>query len=179
MRYLSECPHCHTVYHLDLMQMNIAQGNVRCVSCEQRFDAYRCFVHDPHYIENQTQNYLTEIILPHATTVKEREVEHAMQNNSLHSFYVHDVMQQRIDGSRLNLYTYLNYLDLVSPIHSTSKLGTTYSDPNQPRESLSHNNISVSSKIRKVKKNRTSYYFAWGVINIALLGLLIFQILYF
>lgn len=178
MRYLSECPHCHTVYHLDLMQMNIAQGNVRCARCQQRFDAYRCFIYDPYYHEGQSQNYLTEIILPHSSTAEERIIEHAQQDHTVHSHYVHDVMQQRIEGSRLNLYTYLNYLDLVSPIHSNAKLGTTPQVNRHQKNPKHYSRFHINSKLRRIKKNRVFYYGMWGLINISLLGLLIFQILY-
>lgn len=177
MRYLSECPHCHTVYHLNLMQMNIAQGNVRCVRCQQRFDAYRCFIHDPNYTESYSHNYLTEIILSSTRTVEERSQEHAQQDNSEYSHYVYDVMQQRIDDSRLNLYTYLNYIDLVSPIHSSSKLGLTKT-PNPTKSQKIRSLAFLFPRIKRAKRGKVFYYIAWGIVNIALLIVLFFQILY-
>lgn len=177
MRYLSECPHCHTIYHLNLMQMNIAQGNVRCVRCQQRFDAYRCFIRDPNYTENYSHNYLTEIILSSTRTVEERTIEHAQQDNSEQSHYVYDVMQQRIDDSRLNLYTYLNYIDLVNPIHSTSKLGLKKTSP-IPKRKKYNSLFYLLPNIKRGKRGKMYYYVAWGIVNIGLLILLFFQILY-
>ena len=177
MRYLSKCPRCQTVYHLSLMQMNISQGQVRCAQCETRFDAYRSFIYDPEHVDAPPQNYITEVILPDqhhpSTTLKP-----VLITDSDQSHYVHQVMEQSIEGSTLNLYTYLNYLDLVSPVHAGAKNDLS----NYPTKSAKQRSFPLLSKKRKTtrkrKKNKLRYYFIWGMINLFLIGLLVFQFFY-
>ena len=177
MRYLSKCPRCQTVYHLSLMQMNISQGQVRCVRCETRFDAYRSFIYDPEHVDAPPQNYITEVILPdqhHNTST----LKPALVTDSAQSHYVHQMMEQSIEGSRLNLYTYLNYLDLVSPVHANAKNDLS----NYSIKSAKQSTFPLLSKKRKTakkpKKNKLRYYLIWGMVNLALVGLLIFQFFY-
>lgn len=176
MRYLSKCPRCQTIYHLSLMQLNISQGQVRCVQCETRFDAYRSFIYDPDYIEAPAQNYITEVILPdqHASMT----LAAALVTDSEQSHYVHDIMEQSIEGSRLDLYTYLNYLDLVSPVHADLKNGLSpYLTKSSHQNTLSPLPKKYKATRRR-KKTKIMYYLIWTIINLALIGLLLFQLFY-
>lgn len=174
MRYLSKCPRCQTVYHLSLMQLNISQGQVRCVQCETRFDAYRSFIYDPEHVEAPAQNYITEVILPdqHASIT----LPAVLITDSEQSHYVHHIMEQSIEGSRLNLYTYLNYLDLVSPVHAELK-----NDPSLYTAKINHQITPASKKYKTPKRRRKTklmYYMIWICINAALIALLIFQLFF-
>ena len=176
MRYLSKCPRCQTIYHLSLMQMNISQGQVRCAHCETRFDAYRSFIYDPEHVEAPAQNYITEIILPDQHTSK--TLPASLVTDSEQSHYVHGVMEQSIEGSRLNLYTYLNYLDLVSPVHAGLKNDLSHYALKSKKETALPNLSKKYKTPKRRKKNKFLYYLVWSIINLGLIGLLAFQFLY-
>lgn len=170
MRYLSQCPNCQVTYQLSLMEMNISRGMVRCACCQHAFDAYSCFIHDPDYQPPPVTNYLTEVLF----TQQESSQQHLWQNSSpLHSSeqsqYVQQFMEQGVQDSRLDLYTYLNYIDTLSPIHSEQEnniVATSASLPT-PQQVKFHR-----------KKRRLNYYLMWGMINLSLICLFILQIIF-
>lgn len=125
MRYLSQCPNCDTVYQLSIAEMNISNGMVKCSVCTHVFDAFTTFIIDPEHEEEPVTNYLTEVLLPQlkitsSVQVHESESEEIIHNKLLVD-RVESLLRQNVEGSRLDLYTYLNYLDILNPVHHTIK----------------------------------------------------------
>lgn len=169
------------------MQLNIAQGKVRCAQCHTVFDAFAHFVLDPAYepsihpekhlnfsIHNNTQNIETNPV--DATAIRSENhaiIQHVMQ-----------MMGNGVDGSKLNLYTYLNHLDTMSP----NQTGHT---PLLPISNLldekdaemaytsTYTKAATGQFRKKASPNQRNYYFTWGIINFLLVLLLIFQFFFF
>ncbi len=171
MRYLSQCPHCQTTYQLSLEQLSIAQGRVRCVRCQQIFDAYLQFIAKPEPIIPLTNvDYPTLTLLNHQSfSQKNCTHQHQKQNiDNPHIHYVNQCLAQEVDGSRLNLYTYLNCLDTLHPLHNKVDADITL----------------PTLKITEIKTKPRSpsyfgYYFCWGIVNLSLILLLVFQYYFF
>ncbi len=117
MRYLSQCPNCQTVYQLSLMDLSISQGMVKCAHCKYNFDAFRQFIIDPDYNPPLT-NYLTNAIAKNNNSIALPEHPNEKASQNLESIqYVNNLMLQNIRDSHLDLYAYLNYLEILSPTH--------------------------------------------------------------
>ncbi|GAA5014836.1 hypothetical protein GCM10023206_25360 [Acinetobacter puyangensis] len=175
MRYLSQCPSCQTVYQLSLMELNITQGLVRCAHCRHIFDAYSCFIKDPDYRPPSITHYINDMLIAHQQNAVGARLKysaiHSDTENSLIQ-HVNQLMSQGVDGSQLNLYTYLNYLDTLSPIHST-------------KDDADFDPIMMAKKQKstliteKKQKKSVLYYLVWGIIHVLLISLLLYQIIFF
>lgn len=158
--------------------MNISQGMVRCARCQHVFDAYSCFVFDPEYRKPPLSNFFTDVITP-ATTVDTEHFSPSQDNTNIDNIqqvqYVNQLMSESIEGSRLNLYTYLNHLDTLNPIHSQKQ-----QDENNPSSPISTTQSTLSHQhSRSQKKKNILYYSIWGIINLLLVILFIYQIFFF
>nr|WP_298892276.1 MJ0042-type zinc finger domain-containing protein [uncultured Acinetobacter sp.] len=178
MRYYSQCPNCQSTYELTLMQLNIAQGKVRCAECHATFDAFAHFILDPDYLPNTNPQNFIHYSLQHDTKDIQTNpfdlTAHASKNASIID-HVMDIMNSSVEGSRLNLYTYLNHLDTMSPNQiGVSKFTTTLT----PKIDAQTSQVRYARKTRITDTER-SYYVTWGVINFLLVLLLIFQIFFF
>ncbi|MCH4246267.1 MAG: zinc-ribbon domain-containing protein [Acinetobacter populi] len=175
MRYLSQCPSCQTVYQLSLMELNITQGMVRCAHCHHIFDAYSCFIEDPEYSPPSISSYITEMLIAHQHNTAGDQLKYtALNQRSDNPFirHVNQLMSQSVDGSQLNLYTYLNYLDTLSPIHSIKE----EQDIDAVKMAEKQKSTFVTAK---PKKKSVLYYLGWGVIHVFLISLLLYQIIFF
>ena len=83
-------------------------------------------------------------------------------------------MNSSVEGSRLNLYTYLNHLDTMSPNQFGLKAVTVATPKINPKK----NEVRYVRKA-KMTDNQRNYYVTWGVLNFLLVLLLIFQIFFF
>lgn len=176
MRYLSQCPSCATVYQLSLMELNITQGMVRCAHCHHIFDAYSCFIEDPEYHPPSISSYITEMLIAHQHNTGDQLKYTNTNQHSNNPFirHVNQLMSQSVDGSQLNLYTYLNYLDTLSPIHSIE----AQQDDIASKIAKKHNSTTTFT-VHKSKKKSVLYYLGWGLIHILLISLLLYQIIFF
>ena len=77
--------------------------------------------------------------------------------------HILDIFQRKVEHSNIDLKTYLNNLNYFS----TEPIG------NIPAMKLS------APDLESEKKHGNGYYLLWGIINLLLIGLLIFQILWF
>lgn len=178
MRYYSQCPNCQSTYELTLMQLNIAQGKVRCAECHATFDAFAHFTLDPDYLPNTNAQNFIHYSLQHDTkdilTDPFDLTAHASKNASIID-HVMDMMNSSVEGSRLNLYTYLNHLDTMSPNQFGLNKTLTVATPNiNPKK----NEVRYVRKAKMTDTQR-NYYVTWGVLNFLLVLLLIFQIFFF
>jgi predicted Zn finger-like uncharacterized protein len=106
LRYLSQCPECRTVYQLSLSQINISDGRVRCAQCSYVFNALSHFILDPQQPNPQHPEHVSTLrycqTLPLATPTKQ-------------IVYVDTHLHNQVEGSKLNLYSYLNNLNRINP----------------------------------------------------------------
>ncbi|KAA8735499.1 hypothetical protein F4V57_01490 [Acinetobacter qingfengensis] len=130
MRYLSQCPSCQTIYRLSLSQINISDGRVKCAQCQHIFNALSNFILDPR------QSISTEmdervISVPEATTPSTSETCTKKIHNR-HQQYVSEFMHYRVEGSKLNLQTYLNNLNRINPTPDESRKENILQTPYNP-----------------------------------------------
>lgn len=170
MCYLSQCPHCQTNYQLSLKQLSIAQGSVRCVRCQHVFDAYLHFINSPEPVTATNVEYPTLTLFNNQNFTQDTSTSQGeMENKSNpHIHYVNQILAQEVDGSRLNLYTYLNCLDTLHPLHN--KVSADFTAPHLKM---------TEPKLKPHSPSYFSYYFCWGIVNFSLILLLVFQYYFF
>lgn len=160
MRYLSQCPECQVVYQLSLSQINISDGRVRCAQCQTVFNALSHFVADPLRSQQPPPQTIQRL---HTTSFANSAVAPLQQ--SAYYQYVTEYMHKHVDGSKLDLYTYLNHLNRINPLPNAHNIPTDRS-PVHPLERS--NRIHPRSSPRK----STWGMKIWGIFFILLLGLL-------
>ncbi|WP_180095655.1 MULTISPECIES: DUF3426 domain-containing protein [unclassified Acinetobacter] len=150
----TKCPECQTVYKVSVAQLTVAQGMVCCPKCDNTFNALSHLV----FAFPQNKNSVTSQL-------------HHIQNRSFMQAtaelaqpqHILDIFQRKVEHSNIDLKTYLNNLNYFS----TEPIG------NIPAMKLS------APDLESEKKHGNGYYLLWGSINLLLIGLLIFQILWF
>ena len=150
----TKCPECQTVYKVSVAQLTVAQGMVCCPKCDNTFNALSHLV----FAFPQNKNSVTSQL-------------HHIQNRSFMQAtaelaqpqHILDIFQRKVEHSNIDLKTYLNNLNYFS----TEPIG------NIPAMKLS------APDLESEKKHGNGYYLLWGIINLLLIGLLIFQILWF
>ncbi|MEB6564217.1 zinc-ribbon and DUF3426 domain-containing protein [Acinetobacter towneri] len=149
----TKCPECQTVYKVSVAQLTVAQGMVCCPKCSNNFNA------------------LSHLVQAHKQEVSSRSNLQRIQNRSLipvteqipQEQNILDIFQRKVEHSNIDLKTYLNNLNYFS----TEPIGT-----------IPAMNLSIQD-IEQEKKHSNGYYLLWGIINTLLIGLLVFQILWF
>ena len=116
MRYLSQCPNCDTVHQLTLVQLNIANGRVRCAHCQVKFDAYLGFVMDPDHTEQTVNNVLCDF---YSKQLAQDNVDFLRPRSDLNPLQqqAYDLMQQSTAHSSLTLAQYLDFLENFNPLY--------------------------------------------------------------
>lgn len=116
MRYLSQCPNCSSIHQLTIVQMNIANGLVRCAHCQHSFDAYLGFVMDPAHKEETVNNVLFDF---YAKKLAQDDTLHlkAAQNLNPLQQQIFALMQQTTAESSLTLSQYLDFLENFNPLY--------------------------------------------------------------
>ena len=150
----TKCPECQSVYKVSVAQLTVAQGMVCCPKCDNTFNALSHLV----FAYPQNKNSVTSQL-------------HHIQNHSFvqataelaQTQHILDIFQRKVEHSNIDLKTYLNNLNYFS----TEPIG------NIPAMKLS------APDLESEKKHGNGYYLLWGIINLLLIGLLIFQILWF
>ena len=159
----TRCPNCQTIYKVSVTQLTVAQGMVCCPKCATNFNALLNLQVNP-------QNYhSTELQQTTQTTTSIIDDESQIHDTSGHPTETHilDIFDRKVENSNIDLRTYLNNLNYFNnePI------------PNIPSLNLSQG---LNDDVRQRKNPKTTfYYISWGIINIALLGILLFQIVWF
>lgn len=151
----TRCPNCHTVYKVSVTQLTISQGMVCCPKCSAQFNA---LVHLVKIDNDDADLMLSSEHSPYSQKLDFEE--YASETHVL------DIFERKIEGSNINLRTYLN------------NLNTFNKDPitNYPSLNLSSQHNIAS---QDPQAHSTLYYLIWTFANFILALLLIFQILWF
>lgn len=152
----TQCPECLTVYKVTLPQLTVAQGMVCCPKCDVDFNALS------HLIETANDDVPNE----------QDAFQFAHQHKTIKSFSFSDqnileIFDRKLSDSDLNFQSYLNSL----------KQGHTDGFKQFPNLNLSEGHVKVFDP--NDHKRSALYYVTWGIINILLISILTFQILWF
>lgn len=151
----TRCPNCQTVYKVSVTQLTISQGMVCCPKCSAEFNA---LVHLVKIEKDESDLMLSSQHSPYSQTLDFEE--YASETNVL------DIFERKIEGSNINLRTYLNNLNTFNkdPITNFPSLNLS------SQHNIASPNPQTHSKL---------YYLIWAAANSILALLLIFQILWF
>lgn len=153
----TRCPNCHRLYRVSIPQLTVAQGMVCCEKCNYDFNALLNLLPDAEYQLNHAKNKTSQqriaftYIQPALHTSKPQDLE---------------IFTRSVQNSNLDLKDYLNKI----------KYREHQSIAYFPTLNLSSKHVSLPSKspVRSFH-----YYLAWGSINLSLILLFIFQVLWF
>ena len=150
----TRCPNCSTIYKVTVTQLTVAQGMVCCPKCSAEFNA---LLNLNQSKDDKVQQPSIARVFDNAPVVIE---EYPTENHIL------DIFDRKPESSNINLRTYLN------------NLNTFNNDPVTQFPSL---NLSSGQHHTdgKLSKKSMVYYSAWSLVNLTLVFLLIFQILWF
>lgn len=156
----TRCPQCLTLYRVSVMQLTVAGGEVCCAKCSTQFNALlhlneiSSTENDITALNSVTQPIFSQFPTGDATTFE-------LEKNNITDFF-----NRKIQNSNIDLRTYLNSLKVVQD------------DGFNAFPSLhlaTHHNHKAHAQIQKTR----FYYIIWTLINIALVSILSFQILWF
>lgn len=193
------CPNCKTTYRVSLPQLTVAQGMVCCPKCNTNFNALVHLIqHEStpslrHSTENTSiqntelatqQNHhsnqeISESRSPlndhpksiSANMTTYEEITSSAAHNKEHGSTIHEMFDRKIENSNIDLRTYLNNLNQFNqdPLTSIPSLNLSSGQAHQHSySSKSHTNT-----------RKPLYYFCWSMVNIVLILILVFQILWF
>lgn len=150
----TRCPNCSTVYKVSVTQLTVAQGMVCCPKCSTEFNALLNLYEDSIHKKKQVKPPVTIVSEP--IIVDNNDTEH----------HLLDIFERKVESSNINLRTYLNNLSSFN---------------NDPITTFPVLNLSASAHLdQKIKPRRNFLYFlSWFVVNLCLVFILIFQILWF
>ena len=155
----TRCPKCLTVYKVSLTQLTVAQGMVCCPKCDLNFNALtNLILAEDHSASSIQYSALNQCAISPS----------ALQYSS---FNVLDIFDRRIENSNIDLRTYLNSLNQfnLDPLTNIPSLNLSAGQ--------AHGH--TYSQQERFEARKPLYYFCWSLINIALLLVLVFQILWF
>ena len=154
----TRCPKCLTVYKVSLTQLTVAQGMVCCPKCDLNFNALtNLILAEDHSASSIQYSALNQCAISPS----------ALQYSS---FNVLDIFDRRIENSNIDLLTYLNNLNYFQNEEISSFPQLNLAESESP---------SLDNSPKKRKKHSLLYYVIWSSINLVLLGILFFQILWF
>lgn len=150
----TRCPNCSTIYKVTVTQLTVAQGMVCCPKCSAEFNAL-LNLNRPKYDQISPQPYGP--VFDNTPVVMN---EFPMEKSYL------DIFDRKPESSNISLKTYLNNLNTLShdPITHFPTLNLS---------SGQHHTDDVRTK------KTVLYYGTWTLVNLILLFLLIFQVLWF
>ena len=153
----TRCPNCDSIYKVSVTQLTVAQGMVCCPKCNAEFNALL------HLIQPSSTFSSIDEVSNHTTSQQQDQLNTLHTQNEINLL---DIFERKTEDSNINLRTYLNNLnsfnnDSISHF-PTLNLGL----------GLSHQSHSKHSP-------KTMYYIIWSVVNLLLVLILIFQILWF
>ncbi|WP_180069673.1 DUF3426 domain-containing protein [Acinetobacter sp. YH12112] len=155
----TKCPECLTTYKVSVAQLTVAQGMVCCPKCASTFNALSHLVQPkpaPTQLEYNgfTGGQVSSPVL----------ADHGLAFDDTHETHLLDIFDRKVEHSNIDLKTYLNNLNYFST---------------EPIASIPSMNLSENELQQERKKHGAGYYTLWGIVNFSLVGLLIFQILWF
>ncbi|HEX5381045.1 DUF3426 domain-containing protein [Acinetobacter tibetensis] len=159
----TSCPECLTIYRVSVAQLTVAQGMVCCPKCSTTFNALTHLINqsfgqlatypasDDHFdSSNQDTDFRHQM--------SNIAFEHSLSNRQ----QLLEIFDRKIEHSNIDLKTYLNNLNYFS----TDPIG------NFPALNLAEKDV-------EHKPRSPIYYIMWGIVNIALILLLLFQFFWF
>lgn len=160
----TRCPNCQTIYKVSVTQLTVAQGMVCCPKCGTNFNALLNLQVNPQNYDSSKQTDTSQVTIPingTSQTFTSTSLNHQTETHIL------DIFDRKVENSNIDLRTYLNNLNYFN---------------NEPLHSIPSLNLSqgIKDSARQEKNPRTKFYYAsWGFINVALLAILLFQIVWF
>lgn len=152
------CPNCSSIYKVTVTQLTVAQGMVCCPKCMAEFNALL------HLIQPKTFSTDTSLLIG-AMLQQANPVLVTQDQNEQHLL---DIFDRKTANSNINLRTYLNNLNAL---HNNEPIA------NVPALNLSaHQSISSDPDI---KRKSAEYYILWSLVNLSLVFVLLFQVLWF
>lgn len=149
----TRCPNCSTIYKVSVTQLTVAEGMVCCPKCESEFNA---LLHLFLISKDETV---------HSVDLSLSENQHDEFDEPKTEQHILDIFDRKISNSNITLRTYLNNLNTFNHDPITSF----------PVLNLSSN----FQKIDKAKPKTILYIATWTLINLLLVMILFFQILWF
>lgn len=155
----TRCPNCSSIYKVTVTQLTVAQGMVCCPKCTAEFNALLHLV-QPKISSTTATSQLVEAMLQQANPFS---VTHNQDEKHLL-----DIFNRKIENSNINLRTYLNNLNSLNN--------------NEPISHFPALNLSADQSISSdpyIKRKSTGYYVLWSLVNLSLIFVLLFQVLWF
>lgn len=154
----TQCPNCHSIYMVAVPQLTVAQGMVCCPKCDHQFNAL-LYLYNAELAQPRPNNYSAPLH-PHTFLKRTKLSQTNAPTTGL------KILERYVDNSNLDLRHYLNNLNYFhhDALHIFPSLNLSKS-----REMANH----------RKRKPQFVYYLTWGAINLSLLLLFAFQILWF
>lgn len=153
----TRCPNCDSIYKVSVTQLTVAQGMVCCPKCNAEFNALL------HLIQPSSTFSSIDEVSNHITSQQQDQLNTLHTQNEINLL---DIFERKTEDSNINLRTYLNNLNSFN------------------NDSLSHFptlnlGLGLSHQSHSKHSPKTMYYIIWSVVNLLLVLILIFQILWF
>lgn len=156
------CPECLSVYKVTVPQLTVAQGMVCCPKCAHHFNAF-AFLSERNDPTAPQSN--VDLLSQRSFYQRGFQNPNLASQNKLNDD-VMAIFDLQVKHSNLNLRQYLNHLDYLqhAPTHYFPGLNLSSNSP----YAISHN----------VYARSLLFYLFWGLLNLSLILLLMFQILW-
>lgn len=154
------CPNCFTKYKVSVAQLTVARGMVCCAKCSTNFNALTHLV-----VEKEQSSSTTSTPSSNLDNKKPQSNETSAEtfmSDQHPEQHLLDIFDRKVENSNIDLKTYLNNLNYFS----TEPIGT-------------YPALNWSEKLEQEDKKSSWNYVLWGVVNLCLISLLIFQFFWF
>ena len=154
------CPNCFTKYKVSVAQLTVARGMVCCAKCSTNFNALTHLVVEKDQSSSTTSTSSSNFDDKNPQS-NETSAETLMAGQPPKQHLL-DIFDRKVENSNIDLKTYLNNLNYFS----TDPIGT-------------YPALNWSEKSEQENKKSSWNYVLWGIVNLCLISLLIFQFFWF
>lgn len=154
------CPNCFTKYKVSVAQLTVARGMVCCAKCSTNFNALTHLVVEKDQSSSTTSTSSSNFDDKNPQ-FNETSAETLMAGQPPKQHLL-DIFDRKVENSNIDLKTYLNNLNYFS----TDPIGT-------------YPALNWSEKSEQENQKSSWNYVLWGVVNLCLISLLIFQFFWF
>ncbi|MDD2940801.1 MAG: DUF3426 domain-containing protein [Acinetobacter harbinensis] len=154
------CPNCFTKYKVSVAQLTVARGMVCCAKCSTNFNALTHLVVEKDQSSSTTSTSSSNFDDKNPQS-NETSAETLMAGQPPKQHLL-DIFDRKVENSNIDLKTYLNNLNYFS----TDPIGT-------------YPALNWSEKSEQENQKSSWNYVLWGVVNLCLISLLIFQFFWF
>lgn len=162
----TRCPNCLSCYKVTVPQLTVAHGRVCCPKCQFNFNALSYLL--PTASNSAQDTTPNPALTQDPSDPQKYSFLNRMQSSAdAEEQHVLDIFKRKVKHSDLDLQGYLNHLNYYEhhPVYYYPAL-------NLSKSRSQHISPKKSS-------GKLTYYLAWSLINTGLIGLFIFQILWF